>query len=201
MTRIINEVGLFMLLLAGLVTGTTLKDEPQLRSNATLKLAGTGSLDTRDLFGLVDRASSYYTCNPGYSECSYDSSRCCPTGNSCCGNGYCADPGDTCCTMGTCPSGWNCCGNDGTCSPKGGECCSGGYYCQAGMQCRVWRGEKVCCPSSGCVGENDSGNLGNTVTAGPSVTETATMLTTAAPSLTTSYNYLDYEYYYTTIYW
>ncbi|KAJ5125476.1 hypothetical protein N7448_004796 [Penicillium atrosanguineum] len=170
-----------LVLFASFLASTALQDGSRLRSNATLNLAKPATLDTRDFFGLVDRASSYYTCAIG--------------------NDYCADPGDICCTVGTCPSGWNCCGNAGMCSPKNGECCSDGSYCDAGDHCRIWRGREVCCPTSGCVGENDSGDLGNTVTVAASMTETATMFTTVAPSYTHSYTYYDYEYYYTTIYW
>lgn len=199
MVQIFKEAWISLVIFAGFVTSTTLQDGPRLRSNATFNHAKPGSLETRDLFGLVDRAGSYYTCDSGYFECS--SFGCCPTGTTCCSTDYCADPGDVCCTMGTCPSGWNCCGNAGKCSPKDGECCSDGSYCEAGNHCRIWKGLDVCCPASGCVGENDSGDLGITVTAGASVTETTTMLTTAAPSITSSYTYYDYEYYYTTIYW
>lgn len=199
MIRNLRHLCVSLVLFASFLTSTALQDGPRLRSNATLNLAKPATLDTRDLFGLVDRASSYYTCDPGYFECS--NSGCCPTGKTCCANDYCADPGDVCCPMGTCPSGWNCCGNAGMCSPKDGECCSDGSYCGAGEHCRISQGQKVCCPTSGCVGENDSGELGNTVTAVASVTETATMFTTAAPSVTDSDPFYGYNYYYTTIYW
>lgn len=201
MARIIPAVMLLSSFLAFVpcVTSSALKNEPQLRFNATLKMAHPATLNARDLFHLVDRTSSYYSCDPGYSECAYDASRCCPTGTSCCGNGYCADPGDVCCTSGTCPSGWNCCGDN--CSPVGGECCSDGHYCMPGNRCRIWDGLKVCCPTSGCVGEYDNGGLGSSATAITSVTETTTAIITAAPTSTYSYTHADYKYYYTTYYW
>ncbi|KAJ5168135.1 uncharacterized protein N7482_003729 [Penicillium canariense] len=195
MVNFAKQAGVSLLLLfAAAVAEEAIQDEAQQLWNATLNIAQVGSLNTRDLFGLEPRA---YECRTGYSECAYDTSRCCATGTSCCGNGYCADPGDTCCTSGTCPSGWNCCGDNGYCSPVGGECCNGGYYCRAGKHCRIYNGEKVCCPSSGCAGEYDSGSLGSTVTAVESVTETETSSITS----TYHYTYASYDYYYTTYYW
>ncbi|KAJ5086773.1 hypothetical protein NUU61_008080 [Penicillium alfredii] len=162
------------------------EDEPQLQSNTSIKLTSNAALNARGLFGLVDRA---YTCSTGYSACAYDSTRCCPSTGRCCGSGYCAEGAEVCCSSGTCREGWNCCGS-GNCAPKGGECCSDGFYCRAGKECRVWRGRKVCCLKSGCIGEYDSAETG-TVTGTEAATETETTTT----------RYRSYEYYYTTIYW
>lgn len=193
----ILQVALLATSLFTLATSKTLKNPPQLRTNATLHQA-SHALTSRntEIFDLATR--DYYSCDPGWSSCAYDSSRCCPSDNTCCGNGYCADPGDVCCAVGTCPSGWNCCGNEGYCSPVDGECCSDGYYCFAGTHCRLWEGERVCCPESGCLGVGDGGELGSTISAGPVET-----MTTSAPSSYYSYSsvYVDYEYYYTTVYW
>ncbi|CEO60017.1 hypothetical protein PMG11_04661 [Penicillium brasilianum] len=194
MVKFAKQLGISLLLLfSAVVAEETIADEPQQLYNTSLHISQEGILNTRDLFGLEPRA---YTCRSGYSECAYDTSRCCPSGTSCCGTGYCADPGDTCCTTGgTCPSGWNCCGD--ACSPVDGECCNGGYYCRAGKHCRIYNGEKVCCPSSGCSGESDSGSLGGTVTAVATVTATTTSRTTSTYQRT----YADYSYYSTTYYW
>lgn len=194
MVKFAKQLGSSLLLLfSAAVAEEATADEPQQMYNTSLHIPQEGILNTRDLFGLEPRA---YTCRSGYSECAYDTSRCCPSGTSCCGTGYCADPGDTCCTTGgTCPSGWNCCGD--ACSPVDGECCNGGYYCRAGKHCRIYNGEKVCCPSSGCSGESDSGSLGGTVTAVATVTATTTSRTTSTYQRT----YADYSYYSTTYYW
>lgn len=187
-----------------LATSKTLKNLPQLRTNATLHQAGQilTTSNTPNTPNLAPR--DYYTCSPGYSSCAYDSTRCCPSDNTCCGNGYCADPGDVCCTVGTCPSGWDCCGNEGYCSPVDGECCSDGYYCFAGTHCRIWDGERVCCPAGGCLGSSDEGELGSTISAGPigsMTTDTVTTEPSVSYSYTSSVGYVDYEYYYTTVYW
>lgn len=194
MVNFAKQLGVSLLLLfSAVVAQEAVADEPQQLYNASMHIAQEGILNSRDLFGLEPRA---FTCSPGYSECAYDTSRCCPTGTSCCGTGYCADPGDTCCNGGgTCPSGWNCCGD--SCSPVDGECCNGGYYCRAGKHCRIYNGEKVCCASSGCAGESDSGSLGGIVTAGATVTATTTSKTTSTLTRT----FADYEYYSTTYYW
>ncbi|KAJ5659652.1 hypothetical protein N7507_006103 [Penicillium longicatenatum] len=207
MLPLFKKAGFILLFLSSTLADTIPQNQPRLRSNGTLNLAQSGSSpNTRD-FDLVDRYY-YYDCPTGYSECSTDTSKCCATGNRCCDSGYCADPGDTCCTIGTCPSGWDCCGNYGYCSPVGGECCEGGYYCDVGYQCKIWDGEDVCCPASGCVGSDGTGSLGNTVGAG-SATETATSAasgtstyesTTEAGYTYTSDSY-EYDYYYTTYYW
>ncbi|KAL2005608.1 hypothetical protein VTN00DRAFT_10101 [Thermoascus crustaceus] len=159
------------------------------QSNTTRASKSGNTLNVRDLFGL--EARQLYECNPGYSECANDSGRCCPTGDRCCGNAYCAEMGDTCCQGGTCPSGWNCCGSDG-CYPDGGECCSDGYYCDPGRKCRIFRGEKKCCLPSGCVGEYDSDDNDYHVT-----TTSYTYTITSEPTATVG----DYTYYYTTITW
>jgi hypothetical protein len=185
-----------------------LEDEPQLFSNASvLDMASERILSTRDLglgsdFNILSNRA--LECRAGYSACPNDSLYCCQTGKSCCsGTSYCASPGATCCAdYGTCRSGWKCCTGAG-CAPDDGECCTGGYYCRAGKHCRIWNGAHVCCPSTGCVGEFDSGGDDNTVggsEATETETETATVTsayTTAAPTITA----LDYEYYYTTVYW
>jgi hypothetical protein len=197
-----------LLLFSKLSTAADLQDEPQLLSNVSAHhLASERILSTRDLglgsdFNILNNRA--YECRAGYSECPNDTLHCCKTGQSCCsGTNYCADPGETCCSdYGTCPSGWKCCSGTG-CAPTDGECCSGGYYCRAGKQCRIWKGNHVCCPSTGCVGEFDSGNDVGTVggsEATETETETATVTsayTTAAPTVT----YLDYNYYFTTVYW
>jgi hypothetical protein len=180
------------------------QDEPQLFSNVSvLHLASERILSTRDLglgsdFNILSNRA--YECRAGYSECPNDTFKCCQTGKSCCsGTNYCASPGETCCAdYGTCPSGWKCCSGTG-CAPTDGECCTGGYYCRAGKHCRIWKGSHVCCPSTGCVGEFDTGNDVGTV-GGSQATETTTVTsayTTAAPTVT----YLNYDYYYTTVYW
>ncbi|KAJ5769958.1 uncharacterized protein N7511_002009 [Penicillium nucicola] len=194
-----------LLLLSSLGTATSLQDEPQLFSNVSVDLASERMLSTRDLglgsdFHILDARAS--ECRVGYSECPNDPNYCCQTGKSCCsGTSYCASPGSVCCAdYGTCRSGWKCCTGTG-CAPIGGECCSGGYYCPAGKQCRIWKGENVCCPSTGCIGEFDTGGDENTV-GGSEATETETETATItsvynAPTITA----LDYEYYYTTVYW
>lgn len=201
MINILKGIGL-SLIISTAVAGSALKNEPQLRYNASVRLAESGTLLTRDLFDLTER--DYYSCPTGYDECSTDTSRCCPsgTGNGCCANHSCTEPGDTCCVVGTCPSGWDCCGNNGYCSPSDGECCNEGYYCTAGNHCRLWDGEAVCCPSSGCIGEGNSGDLGSTVDSGDFVTTTTKIRTTETSITSTySYTYADYEYFYTTYYW
>ncbi|KAJ5700559.1 hypothetical protein N7536_003572 [Penicillium majusculum] len=186
------------LLLTNLATSTTIdKNEPQLLSNV--------SLNTDDGFSLFSENPSLNAraleCSIGYSECAYDTTRCCPSSGKCCGNGYCADIGDTCCTGGgTCPIGYKCCDGTRGCAPLGGECCSGGYYCRAGKKCRIYDGEKVCCPLSGCIGENDGIGSGGTLTV-PDVTSTATETEVETTRATTTYVEVDWDYYYTTIYW
>ncbi|KAJ6017512.1 hypothetical protein N7451_000891 [Penicillium sp. IBT 35674x] len=188
MLPLFKEAGLTLLFLSSTFADTP-QNQPRLRSNGTLNLAQSGSaLNARGDFDLVDRYY-YYDCPTGYAECSTDTSKCCPTGDGCCSSGYCADPGDTCCTIGTCPSGWNCCGNYGYCSPVGGECCQGGYYCDVGYQCKIWHGEEVCCPDTGCVGSDGTGSLGNTVDS------------TTAAGFTYTYDSYEFDYYYTTYYW
>jgi hypothetical protein len=185
---IAKQVGL-VLLLTGIVTGEALKNEERLSYNASRREASMGMLSTRDLFGLDKRA---WECNPGYTECAYDSSRCCPTTGRCCGTGYCADSDEVCCTVGgTCPSGYNCCGTS-NCSPKSGECCSDGRYCLAGYKCMIQFGKGVCCPKSGCIGSDNSGDASS----GSSATETDTKTLT-----TTTATYQYHSYYYTTYYW
>lgn len=143
-----------------------LQHEPQLQFNKSLTLEDSvNALNSGTIFGkLVERVSAQYTCNTGYSECAYDPSRCCPTGNSCCGNGYCASSGDVCCDVGTCPSGYKCC-SSGNCAPTDGDCCDDGYYCAAGKQCSTVQGKRVCCPASGCSGETTSANIASTIQA------------------------------------
>ncbi|KAJ5597497.1 hypothetical protein N7537_007581 [Penicillium hordei] len=183
------------LLLTNLATSTTTKNEPQLLSNVSLSADDAFSLFSENP-GLNARALE---CNVGYSECAYDTSRCCPSSGKCCGNGYCADIGEACCTGGgTCAAGYKCCDGTTGCAPIGGECCSGGYYCRAGKKCRIYDGEKVCCPLSGCIGENDGIGSGGTLTA-PDVTSTETEVETTRA--TTTYVEVDWDYYYTTIYW
>jgi hypothetical protein len=176
------------------------EDEPQLFSNITLHtdndfsvFAHNPNLDTRAL-----------ECGIGYSECAYDSTRCCPVGGKCCGNGYCASIGEKCCTGGgTCPAGYKCCAGSRGCAPIGGECCAGGSYCPIGKKCRVYKGRKVCCSSVlGCAGENDGIGSGGTV-ADSDVTSTSTETETEIETATATKTYLDvdWDYYYTTIYW
>lgn len=186
------------LLLTNIATSTTIeKNEPQLLSNISLIADDGFSLFTENP-SLNARALE---CNIGYSECAYDTSRCCPSSGKCCGNGYCADIGDTCCTGGgTCPVGYKCCDGTRGCAPLGGECCSGGYYCRAGKKCRIYDGEKVCCPLSGCIGEYDGIGSGGTLTV-PDVTSTATETEIETTRATTTYVEVDWDYYYTTIYW
>lgn len=186
------------LLLANIAASTpTDQDEPQLLSNISI------SFDADDIFSLPlvlsGENSTLNTraleCKIGYSECAYDTSRCCRIGGKCCGNGYCASIGDTCCAGGgTCPLGYKCCGTTG-CAPLGAQCCSGGYYCRVGRTCRIYRGEKVCCALTGCAGEYDGVAAGATLTA--TEVETATATTTA----TAGYVAVDWDYYYTTVYW
>ncbi|KAJ6014497.1 hypothetical protein N7540_009088 [Penicillium herquei] len=174
MTPILNKLGLGLLFLPATFAVTpALQNQPRLRSNATMNIGKSSKLDGRSYSGLTERYF-YWECPSGYDECSTDTSVCCPTGNGCCENGYCADPGDTCCTLGTCPSGWDCCGNDGYCSPVDGECCEGGYYCNAGYQCKIWDGEELCCPDSGCIGSSNGDDLGSTVDVGSGVAESTT---------------------------
>ncbi|KAJ5374713.1 hypothetical protein N7517_006719 [Penicillium concentricum] len=188
------------LLLANLVTSTTIdKDEPQLFSNVS-------RLNTDDAFSLFGENPSLntreLTCGIGYAECQYDTSRCCSIGKKCCGNGFCATIGETCCTDGgTCPIGFKCCeGTDG-CAPLGGECCSDGYYCRVGKKCRIWKGEKVCCSSlNGCIGENDGVGSDDGIGSGDTLTADVTS-TTTTEATTTTYVRVDWDYYYTTIYW
>lgn len=197
MVKFAKQLGVSLLFLfSAAVADDAVKDEPQQLYNASMHIPQSGLLGARDLFGLEARQ---YTCNPGYAACAYDKSRCCPTGTSCCTTGYCADPGDTCCSSGTCPSGWNCCAD--ACSPVGGECCNGGYYCNPGKHCRIWNGEKVCCPSSGCSGESDTGSAGGGTAAGPTVTATTTATHTSSITSTHTQTYANYEYYSTTYYW
>jgi hypothetical protein len=165
-----------MTLTAASATGTFVQDEPQRRQNATLEQTdSTNALLTRNIFSpLIRRTPTSYTCETGYSACAYDTSLCCPNGYSCCPNGYCVVPGGQCCTTGTCPSNWECCEGGNTCSPIGGECCNDGYYCLPGKRCRTWQGKRVCCPSSGCAGEVDNGDLGSTLLATtPTISATA----------------------------
>jgi hypothetical protein len=188
----------FTLLLANAAasTSTDLDDEPRLYSNISLS-ADQGFSENLDL-NLAARA---YVCSVGYTECAYDSTRCCPIGGRCCGNGYCADIGETCCTGGgTCRVGYKCCGGQQGCAPIGAECCSDGTYCRAGKRCRTYRGKKVCCALSGCIGENDSGSDDSGVTA-PTLTQTATATEVETETATSTYLEVDWEYYYTTIYW
>lgn len=184
------------LLLTNLATSTTIpKNEPQLLSNVTLNTDDGFSLFTENP-GLNARALE---CRIGYSECAYDTSRCCPSSGKCCGNGYCANIGETCCAGGgTCSIGYKCC--TGGCAPLGGECCSDGYYCRAGKKCRIYDGEKVCCPLSGCIGEYDGIGSGGTLTV-PDVTSTATETEIETTRATTTYVEVDWDYYYTTVYW
>jgi hypothetical protein len=180
---------LFTLLIASAVSGNSdTSDEPRLYSNVSLS-ADQGLSENLDL-NLAARA---LVCSIGYSTCVYDSTRCCPIGGHCCGNGYCADIGETCCTGGgTCSVGYKCCGGQQGCAPIGAECCSDGTYCRAGKTCRTYLGEKLCCALSGCIGENDSGSDDAGITV-PTLTQTATA--------TSTYLEVDWEYYYTTIYW
>lgn len=180
------------------------QNQPRLRSNSTLDVTKLSSINARDLFGLESR--DYYECPVGYAECSDDTSTCCALGKTCCSTtDYCASPGGVCCNIGTCPAGWNCCGNDGYCSPVGGECCDGGYYCNVGYQCKVYDGEDICCPDTGCVGSDGTGDYGTTYAAGGSATGSATRtdtyMTTSTSSYTYSYTYDEYSYYYTTYHW
>lgn len=204
MVAIFKATGVALLLFfTTLATSDSLEeDEPQLQYNASLFLAEPGTLNTRDSdtsgLDLFARAS-YYTCPSGYGSCNALSTRCCPTEDLCCSNGYCAKPGAKCCTIGTCPSGWNCCGNAGHCSPVGGECCSNGYYCKAGYHCRSRSGRIVCCPASGCVGEVGTGRIGNTVSADEATSITRETTTTTATTATITR--VRYSYYYTTYYW
>ncbi|KAJ5505492.1 hypothetical protein PEX1_001920 [Penicillium expansum] len=187
------------LLLANIATSTdTNENEPQLLSNISL-------VNTDDIFSLYSENPNLNAraleCGIGYSECAYDTSRCCPIGGKCCGNGYCANIGETCCTGGgTCPVGFKCCDGTTGCAPLGGECCSGGYYCRAGKRCRVYKGEKVCCAYSGCIGEYDGIGSGATLTV-PDVTSTATETEVETTRATTTYVEVDWDYYYTTVYW
>ncbi|KAJ5732535.1 hypothetical protein N7493_004016 [Penicillium malachiteum] len=209
MTPILNKLGLALLFLqvpATLAASPAPQNQPRLRSNATLNIAKSSKLDSRRYSGLTERYF-YWECPSGYDECSTDTSVCCPTGNGCCESGYCSDPGDTCCTIGTCPSGWNCCGNDGYCSPEDGECCEGGYYCNAGYQCKTWGGEDLCCPDSGCIGSSDDGDLGSTVDVGTGAAESTSSYSYTYDTYTydtytyDTYTYASYDYYYTTYYW
>ncbi|KAJ5295967.1 hypothetical protein PENANT_c001G02167 [Penicillium antarcticum] len=196
-----------LLLLSSLSTAANLQDEPQLFSNVSVDLASERTLSTRDLglgsdFNILNARAG--DCRIGYSECPNDTDYCCQTGKTCCsGTSYCASPGAVCCAdYGTCREGWKCCTGTG-CAPIGGECCSGGYYCPAGKHCRIWKGENVCCPSTGCIGEFDTGS-DEDIVGGAEATETATETATitsvyTAPTITATA--LDYEYYYTTIYW
>ena len=197
-----------VLLLASIATSTpTNQDEPQLLSNISI------SLDPDNLFSLPLSSSTDNStlnaraleCGIGYSECAYDTSRCCRIGGKCCGNGYCASIGDTCCASGgTCPLGYKCCGTTG-CAPLGAQCCSGGTYCRIGRTCRIYKGEKVCCALTGCVGEYDGIGAGATLTATDVEIATATTtyveIDTATAPATTTYVAVDWDYYYTTVYW
>ncbi|CAG8906119.1 unnamed protein product [Penicillium egyptiacum] len=183
------------LLLANIATSTSTQDEPQHLSNVTLNTDDVFSvfnptLETRDL-----------ECGAGYSQCAYSSRRCCPSSGKCCGNGYCADIGETCCTSGgTCSAGYKCCAGSTGCAPNDGECCSDGYYCPAGKTCRIYKGRKVCCALTGCIGEYDGIGSGGTV---PDVTSTATATATETETetATTTYVEVEWDYYSTTIYW
>ncbi|KAJ5823498.1 hypothetical protein N7447_005838 [Penicillium robsamsonii] len=193
------------LLLANLATGTIIdEDEPQLFANVSRVntddgfslFSGNASLNTRDR-----------TCGIGYTTCDYDTSRCCSLGQKCCGNGFCAMIGETCCTGGgTCPIGFKCCSGTDGCAPLGGECCSDGYYCRMGKKCRTWKGKKVCCSSVfGCAGENDGVGSDDGIESGDTTVDvtstTTTKSTTTTEPTTTTYVQVDWEYYYTTIYW
>ncbi|KAJ5392184.1 hypothetical protein N7509_007674 [Penicillium cosmopolitanum] len=173
-------------LTATLATGTLAQDEPQRRLNETLILKefpnALSAGDSSD--PLFRRASDSLSCQAGYSLCEGEAV-CCPTGNTCCSNGYCTDPGYTCCTtlLGSCPNGWQCCA-DGGCAPLLGECCAGGLYCPAGKQCRTWKGEQTCCPSSGCSGENDTGGSESTLlVATPTISATSVSTSPSGRSL------------------
>lgn len=187
------------LLLTNLATSTTTnKNEPQLLSNISL-------LNTDDASSLFSENPTLNAraleCSIGYSECAYNTNRCCPSSGKCCGNGYCADMGEMCCTGGgTCAVGFKCCAGTTGCAPLGGECCSGGYYCRAGKKCRVYDGEKVCCPLTGCIGEYDGVGFGGTLT-GLDVTSTVTETEVETSRATTTYLEVDWDYYYTTVYW
>ncbi|KAJ5169734.1 uncharacterized protein N7500_002517 [Penicillium coprophilum] len=188
-------------LLANTATSTTTQEEPQLFANVS-------RLNTDDAFALFSDNASLntreLTCGIGYTECEYDSSRCCKLGKKCCGNGYCATIGDTCCTGGgTCPIGYKCCDGTDGCAPLGGECCSGGYYCRVGKKCRIWKGERVCCSSVlGCAGENAGVGSDDGIGSGGTVTADVTSSTTTTQrETTTTYVRVDWDYYYTTIYW
>jgi hypothetical protein len=189
------------LLLTNTVSGTPTdqEDEPRLYSNISINTDTQGfSFSENPDLGLSARA---YVCSVGYTECAYDTTRCCPIGGSCCGNGYCADIGETCCTGGgTCRSGYKCCAGQQGCAPLGAECCSDGTYCRAGKRCRTYLGKKICCAASGCVGENDAGGDDSGITAA-TLTQTATATAVKTETTTSFYLEVDWEYYYTTIYW
>ena len=177
-----------------------LKDETRLYSNISIStdILGLSSFSENPDLNLNARA---YVCSVGYTACAYDSTRCCPIGGHCCGNGYCADIGETCCSGGgTCRSGYKCCANSQGCAPIGAECCSDGTYCRAGKRCRTYLGEKLCCAASGCIGENDAGGDDSGITA-PTLTQTATATEVKTKTATSTYLEVDWEYYYTTIYW
>ncbi|KAJ5971980.1 uncharacterized protein N7479_001898 [Penicillium vulpinum] len=202
-----NTFTTLSLLLATLATSTTIPEyEPQILSNITISL-----LNPDDGFTLADNSSlnaRALECSIGYTACAYDSSRCCLAGQKCCGNGYCARIGAACCVGGgTCPVGYKCCDGSNGCAPWGGECCSGGYYCPIGKRCRIYKGEKVCCGVTGCAGEYDGIGSGGTVgdvTSSSSTTTTTTEIETEIETATTTalpYVTLEWDYYYTTIYW
>ncbi|KAJ5779657.1 hypothetical protein N7457_007377 [Penicillium paradoxum] len=165
-------------------------DDPQLMSNVSLHTDSNPSFFSDN--PLKPRALE---CSIGYSECAYDTSKCCPLGDRCCGTGYCAEPGETCCTeRGTCASGYKCCAGARGCAPIGGECCEGGYYCPAGKRCRLYKGRSVCCAPSGCIGENAGiGDGGGVTVPTISITESVTRTRIAVETV--------YKWYTSTIYW
>lgn len=166
-------------------------------NNGTMEMSSANL--ARDLFSLNPRQG--WVCDPGYSSCPNDAGKCCPTGDKCCGTGYCASVGDVCCPIkGSCPAGWGCCGAN-NCYPKGGECCSDGTHCKPGRECRIYKGVKKCCLLSGCVGEhdkdddNDDGNDNDDNIASATTTTTRTSFPTSIPDPP------KYEYYTTVIIW
>ncbi|KAJ5138445.1 uncharacterized protein N7515_003293 [Penicillium bovifimosum] len=164
-----------------------LRDEPQQFANIT---HNNNQLSLSSLFASDSLSPRALTCSPGYVGCTTETNSCCPSGKDCCGATSCASSLEDCCSSGgVCRAGFKCCpGSDGCVPISGGECCGGGYYCPTGQKCRTYKGEKVCCASSGCIGEGTG--AGDEDESGVSNTEASTTSVVD-----------DYVYYTSTIVW